>query len=255
MTLVSLMLSAQTKDEVTWAAIQNLRATFRQTDAVEGGEYFTLDDVRAAPIEVIEECINKVGFWRRKAQYIKAASEILHKEYNGDIPRSIEGLCSLPGVGMKMAMLTMQVAWGDNVGIGVDVHVHRITNRLGWHKKETKNPEETRLNLESWLPKEYHRPINPLLVGFGQTICLPVRPKCEECLLSRKKFELEMEDSTMKEVQGPLCPSAFKGSAAPRKIKKEGSISTVMSLIKMEDGDIVTEENSAEAAVKIELES
>ncbi|PVF99013.1 DNA glycosylase [Serendipita vermifera] len=253
-TLVALMLSAQTKDEVTWAAIQKLQAAFRPDDPIDGEEYFTLEAVRAAPIEVIENCINKVGFWRRKAQYIKSASEILHKDYDDDIPRSIEGLCSLPGVGMKMAMLAMQNGWGDNAGIGVDVHVHRITNRLGWHKKETKNPEETRLNLESWLPKEYHGPINPLLVGFGQTICLPVRPKCEECLLAQKKFELDMEDGTTKEVQGPLCPSAFKGSAGVKKIKKE-SVKTEMTLVKMEDGGVVAEENSGEAAIKIEMES
>ncbi|CAG8556630.1 15953_t:CDS:2 [Acaulospora colombiana] len=244
----------KTKDEVTWAAIQKLQAAFRPDDAVDGEEYLTLEAVRAAPVEVIENCINKVGFWRRKAQYIKSASEILHKDFEGDIPRSIEGLCSLPGVGMKMAMLAMQNGWGDNAGIGVDVHVHRITNRLGWHKKETKTPEETRLNLESWLPKEYHGPINPLLVGFGQTICLPVRPKCEECLLAQKKFELDMEDGTTKEVQGPLCPSAFKGSAGTRKVKKE-SIKTEMTLIKMEDGDVVAEEESGEAAIKIEMES
>jgi len=72
----------------------------------------------------------------------------------------------------------------SNLGIGVDVHVHRITNRLKWHKIPTKDPEQTRLNLESWLPKERHEEINPLLVGFGQTICLPVGPRCDECSLS-----------------------------------------------------------------------
>lgn len=99
-----------------------------------------------------------------------------------------------------------------NVGIGVDVHVHRITNRLGWHKPPTKNPEETRLNLQSWLPTELHPEINHLLVGFGQvrrsilsvsetfrtnisgqTICLPVGPRCDTCDLS-----------------DGLCPSAKK---------------------------------------------
>jgi endonuclease III len=238
------MLSSQTKDEVTFAAIQNLRKAFRPVDADSKEEYLTLDAILAASVTSIEECINKVGFWRRKAQYIKSTAEILHKEHGDDIPRTIEGLCSLPGVGMKMAMLTMQVAWGDNVGIGVDVHVHRITNRLGWHRKETKNPEETRLNLESWLPKEYHPTINPLLVGFGQTVCLPLRAKCDECLLSKEMFTLDM-DGEAKEIQGPLCPSAFKFSGMSPKKGRKQKASTAESL-----EDIPTEE----AKVKVEIE-
>lgn len=242
MTLISLMLSSQTKDEVTFAAIQNLRTQLRPVDSDPNQEYLTLESVLAAPISIIEECINKVGFWRRKAQYIKSATEMLHRDYEGDIPRSIEGLCSLPGVGMKMAMLAMQEAWGDNVGIGVDVHVHRITNRLRWHKRATKTPEETRLNLESWLPREFHPLINPLLVGFGQTICLPVRPKCDECLLSKKSFKLEKDGNVM-EVEGPLCPSAFKfGGASPSKAK---SRMVVKKALLVDEG---------EAKVKIEIE-
>ena len=78
-----------------------------------------------------------------------------------------------------MAYLAMNVAWGEASGIGVDVHVHRITNRLGWH--ETKTPEETRKSLEAWLPVSEWIPINPLLVGFGQIHCTPLRPKCSTC--------------------------------------------------------------------------
>jgi len=238
------MLSSQTKDEVTFAAIQNLRQAFKPKDADPKEEYLTVNAVLAAPVSTIEECINKVGFWRRKAQYIKSTAEILHKEYGDDIPRTIEGLCSLPGVGMKMAMLAMQAAWGENVGIGVDVHVHRITNRLRWHRKETKNPEETRLNLESWLPKEYHPTINPLLVGFGQTICQPVRTKCEECLLSKEMFTLDIDGET-KEIRGPLCPSAFKFSGTSPKRARERKA----RMDQITDG-IRTEE----AKVKVEIE-
>ena len=85
----------------------------------------------------------------------------------------------LPGVGPKMAYLCMQHAWKSNVGIGVDVHVHRISNRLGWVR--TKKPEETRRDLEEWLPKEYWDSINLMLVGFGQTICTPMAPRCSQC--------------------------------------------------------------------------
>jgi len=102
-------------------------------------------------------------------------------KYGGDIPRNVKELCMLPGVGPKMAYLCMQTAWGKSVGIGVDVHVHRISNRLGWVK--TKDPEKTRKTLESWLPKEHWAEINPLFVGLGQTICRARKPLCNECKL------------------------------------------------------------------------
>ncbi|PJF19851.1 Endonuclease III-like protein 1-like protein, partial [Paramicrosporidium saccamoebae] len=121
-------------------------------------------------------------FYRRKATAIKRATQILKTSYDSDIPDSLEELQKLPGVGPKMACLVMQNAWGRNAGIGVDVHVHRICNRLGWVK--TKTPEETRTDLEDWLPRELWTDINPLLVGFGQTVCLPVKPKCSDCLLN-----------------------------------------------------------------------
>jgi endonuclease-3 len=85
-------------------------------------------------------------------------------------------------VGPKMAYLCMSAAWGVDLGIGVDVHVHRITNLWGWHK--TKNPEETRYWLEGWLPKDRWHAINKLLVGLGQTVCLPVGRRCGECDLA-----------------------------------------------------------------------
>lgn len=107
---------------------------------------------------------------------------------------------------MKIAHLAMQCAWGINSGIGVDVHVHRIARRLGWAgvdwSKSDKNvaaspkggtPESTRLDLEDWMPPDLWTEINPLLVGFGQTICLPQRPRCVNCLLA-----LECPSSTLK---------------------------------------------------------
>lgn len=115
-------------------------------------------------------------------EYIKRTTEILLDQYAGDIPKTIEDLCKLPGVGPKMGHLCMQVAWGEVSGIGVDTHVHRISNRLGWVRKQTKTPEETRVQLESWLPKEKWVEVNHILVGFGQEICQPVRPKCSGCL-------------------------------------------------------------------------
>ncbi|KAI0062020.1 DNA glycosylase [Artomyces pyxidatus] len=185
-TLVSLMLSSQTKDEVTDAAVNKLREAI--------GGTLSINALIAANDSVISEAINKVGFWRRKSQYIKQAAQRLRDNFDSDVPKTVDELCSLPGVGPKMAFLTLQSAWKINVGIGVDVHVHRITNLLKWHKPPTKTPEETRLNLQSWLPKELHPEINHLLVGFGQTICVPVRPRCDQCTLSSNS----------------LCPSAQK---------------------------------------------
>ncbi|XP_043266491.1 endonuclease III-like protein 1 [Venturia canescens] len=170
-TLLALMLSSQTKDQVTHAAVERLKA-----------HGCTPQHLVDTPEDVLGKLIYPVGFWKRKAQYIKKTSEILIKDYNSDIPNTIEGLCALPGVGPKMAHICMQVAWNVTSGIGVDTHVHRICNRLGWVKKETKTPEKTRQELESWLPKNLWSEVNHLLVGFGQEICLPRFPQCKECL-------------------------------------------------------------------------
>ncbi|KAJ7491023.1 DNA glycosylase [Mycena latifolia] len=190
-TLVSLMLSPQTKDEVTDAAVKKLRVAL--------GGTVSLEAVLAADPTVISEAINKVGMWRVKTKHLKLAAEKLRDEFDSDVPQTIEGLISLPGVGPKIGFLTLQSAWGINNGIGVDVHVLRITRLLGWHTAET--PEDARISLESWLPKELHRDINPLLVGFGQTICPSNTPRCGECTLSA----------------AGLCPSA---KVAKTKTKK-----------------------------------
>lgn len=168
-TLVALMLSSQTKDQQTAAAIRRLQK-----------HGLTVGNILDTPENELDELISNVGFHRNKAKFIKRTSEILREEYDDDIPPDYEGLLKLPGVGPKMAHLTMQCAWHKTEGIGVDVHVHRISNRLGWVHK-TKNPEATRKELEEWLPHHHWNQINLLLVGFGQTICTPRNPKCDEC--------------------------------------------------------------------------
>ncbi|KAK7035941.1 endonuclease III-like protein [Favolaschia claudopus] len=181
-TLVSLMLSPQTKDQVVDAAVLNLRAAL--------GGSVSLDAVLAADPTVISGAINKVGMWPKKTKYLKSAAEKIRDEFDSEIPNTIEGMISLPGVGPKVGFLALQSAWDLNMGIGVDVHVLRITRLLGWHKAE--NPEDARISLESWLPRELHREINTLLVGFGQTICPANTPRCGDCKLS----------------SSGLCPSA-----------------------------------------------
>lgn len=181
-TLVGLMLSAQTKDIMTGKAIENLKKNLK------GG--LTVDSVLNEEVDKIDSLIKLVTYHYTKAKNMKATAKVLKENYKGDIPSTLSGLEDLPGVGRKMAMLCMQVAWEQTVGIGVDVHVHRIANRLGW-VKNTKTPEQTRKELESWLPVEYWKPINQLFVGFGQTICTPTHPKCKICKVNH------------------LCPSAF----------------------------------------------
>nr|POE75564.1 endonuclease iii like [Quercus suber] len=226
-TLIALMLSSQTKDPVTAAAIKNLQ------DNLQGG--FNLQALLDVEPERLNELIAKVGFHNNKTKYIKSVAPMLRDQFGGDIPDTIEGLISLPGVGPKMAYLTMSSAWGRDEGIGVDVHVHRITNLWGWHKTST--PEQTRAELESWLPREKWHDINHLLVGFGQTYCLPVGRNCGECDLMTAR----------------LCPSAVAPSPAKkRRVKKE------QVEVKIDDGEVVKKEEvvveNDDVGVKIEAD-
>lgn len=191
------MLSSQTKDTTNAVAMRRL-----QTELPAPG--LTLETILDVDPVRLNELIYVVGFHNNKTRFIKATALILRDNFAGDIPDTIEGLTSLPGVGPKMAYLCLSAAWGRTEGIGVDVHVHRITNLWGWHK--TKAPEETRLALQAWLPIEKWHEINHLLVGFGQTICLPVGRDCRVCTLSDKG----------------LCPSAVTSRPkGAKRVKKE----------------------------------
>jgi len=169
--LLALMLSSQTKDNVTSAAMTNLRQ-----------HGCTVENVMKTSEEKLVELIYPVGFYKRKAVYVKKTTQILRDKYGDDIPSSVEELCKLPGVGPKMAHLTMDLAWEKPSGIGVDTHVHRICNRMGWCRKKTQLPEQTRTAVESWLPSELWSDVNVLMVGFGQQICTPLKPRCGDCL-------------------------------------------------------------------------
>lgn len=106
---------------------------------------------------------------------------MLIDQYDSDIPDTIPGLLKLPGVGKKMAYLAMTCAWHKVEGIGVDTHVHRIANWLKWVEKPTKTPEDTRVALEAWLPREFWDEVNHLMVGFGQVVCTAKNPSCDIC--------------------------------------------------------------------------
>ncbi|KAL3319340.1 Endonuclease III-like protein 1 [Cichlidogyrus casuarinus] len=169
--LFALMLSSQTKDQVTAEAMKRLKEN--KCD---------IDKILTMPVDSLEKLLIPVGFYKKKAVYMKKVCQILRDKYDDDIPSTMEELCDLPGVGPKMALLTLSCAWKRVEGIAVDTHVHRIANRWHWTRKPTKTPEETRRELQSWFPREEWPHINWLLVGFGQEICLPVKPKCQQCL-------------------------------------------------------------------------
>uniref|UniRef100_A0A1I8P1L5 Endonuclease III homolog n=1 Tax=Stomoxys calcitrans TaxID=35570 RepID=A0A1I8P1L5_STOCA len=169
--LVALMLSSQTKDETTYHAMLRLRE-----------HSLTPKSISEMKLNVLENILHPVSFYKNKAKYLQQTSKVLIDKYNSDIPDNIKELVALPGVGPKMAHICMATAWHQTTGIGVDVHVHRICNRLKWLPRPTKEPEQTRVALEQWLPRDLWREVNHLLVGFGQTTCTPVKPKCLECL-------------------------------------------------------------------------
>jgi endonuclease-3 len=146
--LISLMLSSQTKDEVNHAACMRLR---------QFG--FTVENIAKADVNELEDIIKPVGFYRQKAKHIKEAANVLLTQYNSDVPNDLNELLKLKGVGPKMANLALAICWNNVIGIGVDVHVHRISNRLQW-VNNTKTPLQTEAQLESWLPKEYWLEVN-----------------------------------------------------------------------------------------------
>ncbi|KAE8386647.1 Endonuclease III-like protein 1 [Aspergillus alliaceus] len=233
-TLIALMLSSQTKDTVTAVAMQRLHTELGNGEAplVETSvikketedpsepvkplkdSTLNLENILAVSPERLNELIRTVGFHNNKTKYIKAAAVILRDQYHGDIPDTADELMKLPGVGPKMAYLCMSAAWGKHEGIGVDVHVHRITNLWGWHK--TKTPEETRKALESWLPKDKWHEINKLLVGLGQTACLPVGRKCGNCDLAGTKL-------CKSEIKG-LVPNKKNLTTVPKDESVEGGV-------------------------------
>jgi endonuclease-3 len=131
--------------------------------------------------ERIAELIYPAGFYRTKARNLRAIAEILVGEHGGSVPANREELIALPGVGRKTANLVLGIGHGIPA-ICVDIHVHRIPNRLGLIS--TRTPEQTELTLEALLPREYWIPVNSLLVRFGQQVCTPVSPWCSRCPLS-----------------------------------------------------------------------
>ena len=174
--LVGTILSARTKDACTAGAVRRLFATGRNPAR------FAPEDLERLSTEAIEKLIFPAGVYHDKAKHLKALPKVLKEKFGGVLPNTVEELCELPGVGRKTANLTVAVGF-DLPAICVDVHVHRISNRLRLVK--TKTPLETEMALRKLLPVKYWKTWNSHLVSFGQTRCGPVRPKCEGCPIAR----------------------------------------------------------------------
>ena len=165
--LISTIISARTKDEVTGPATERLFALAGSPEKMS-----RLSEER------IEKAIFPAGFYHTKAKAIRKASKELVERYASRVPDTIEELLTLPGVGRKTANLVLTLAH-NKAGICVDTHVHRITNRWGYVK--TKTPHETEQALRAKLPKKHWIAINTILVMHGQNICKPISPLCSRC--------------------------------------------------------------------------
>ena len=165
--LIACLLSLRTKDETTGPAAARLFALADTPEAM----------LRLTPKQ-IERAIFPVGFYRTKAKVILGVCRDLLSRFGGRVPDDIDALLTLKGVGRKTANLVVTQGF-QKPGICVDIHVHRISNRLGYVR--TRNPNETETALRARLPRRYWIGYNDLLVSFGQNICQPVSPWCSEC--------------------------------------------------------------------------
>ncbi len=168
--LIATLLSARTQDATTLAASTRLFTRAR-----------TPRTVAALSIAEIESLIYPVSFYRNKARHVKAACERLLSTYGGRVPSSLEEMTTLPGVGRKTASLVMILAFQSTQHICVDIHVHRISNRLGWVK--TKTPEATEQALYAATDARWWKYLNRYLVTWGQNTCRPVYPRCDDCAI------------------------------------------------------------------------
>ncbi len=177
--LVMTILSLRTKDAVTIPASQRL---FKKAPDVLSLSKMEISD--------IESLIFPVGFYRTKAKTIKTIAEIVLREFDGNIPDTLESLLRLPGVGLKTANLVLTVGF-EKEGFCVDIHVHRILNR--WGAIRTKTPDDTYHVVNPVLPQKWKRRANALLVSFGQNLCRPVSPFCSVCPLLADCDRIEVD--------------------------------------------------------------
>ena len=165
--LIGTILSARAKDEATSRIVKELFKVYKNSKQLAN-----------AKIKDVEMIIKSIGFYHVKAKRIIDVAKIIDSKYNGTVPDDLEKLVELPGVGRKTANCVLVYAY-EKPAIPVDIHVHRISNRLGLVK--TKNPEETEFELMKITPKILWLDINETFVKYGQNICKPISPMCNVC--------------------------------------------------------------------------
>ena len=167
--LIGTILSARSRDENTSKIVHTL---FRK--------YKNARELANADLNDIKSIIHSIGFYNTKAERIKQVSKIIVEKFHGIVPNEVEDLLGLPGVGRKTANCVLVYAF-NKPAIPVDIHVHRISNRIGIVK--TQNPKKTEEELIKIIDRKYWLILNNTFVRYGQNICLPIRPKCEICSL------------------------------------------------------------------------
>jgi endonuclease III len=171
--LIATLLSARTQDATTHEASTRL---FRRAR--------TPRTMARLSVTEIERLIFPVGFYRTKAHHVKACCEMLMSRFGGHVPDTLDDLVLLPGVGRKTANLVMILAFKSRDNICVDTHVHRISNRMGWVR--TAQPTETEQALYKVTDQRWWPYINQYLVTWGQNVCRPVYPRCQDCVIAKQ---------------------------------------------------------------------
>ena len=169
--LIGTILSARTKDESTTKVIKVLFSKYKNPK-----------DLANATLRDVEKIIKPIGFYHVKSKRIIEVAKIIDKKYKGKVPEDLDSLVQLPGVGRKTANCVLVYAF-EKPAIPVDIHVHRISNRLGL--VQTKTPEETEIKLMEKIPKKFWIDINDTFVMYGQNICKPISPMCDVCKIKK----------------------------------------------------------------------
>lgn len=169
--LITCLLSLRTQDKNTEIASNNL---FQHSK--------TPQDILKIPIKKLEKLIYSSGHYKKKSRVLKSVSKELIERFDSKVPSNKEDLLSIKGIGPKTANIVLSFAYGQPV-IPVDIHVHVISNRLGWAK--TKTPEQTEKELMKILPKKYWKEFNTTIILFGKSICVPISPKCSICPVNK----------------------------------------------------------------------
>jgi endonuclease-3 len=176
--LIATMLSAQCTD----ARVNIVTADLFQ-------KYDTLEKFANADLKELEQDIKPTGFYHNKAKNIIACTRDLLYRFGGEVPRSLEDLTSLAGVGRKTANVIRGNIYHDP-SVVVDTHVKRISRRLGLTKNE--DPEKIETDLMKELPKDHWILYNIQIITFGRSICTARSPKCEQCFLQKYCKEFKM---------------------------------------------------------------